>query len=124
MFELIATNAVLKGATLLALFIAVAAVVYFAATTLTARQVARDRLVEPLTGSGEAAVGGGSLRSSRTESTWLDLVNAVEKTGLSLVDTKDENLRQRLVAAGYTAPHAPRVYTLVRLISVIALPAV
>jgi tight adherence protein C len=49
-------------------------------------------------------------------------VNAVEKAGLSLVDTKDESLRQRLIAAGYTAPYAPRAYTLIRLVSVLALP--
>ncbi len=42
--------------------------------------------------------------------------------GLSLVDTKDEALRQKLIAAGYTAPYAPRVYTLVRLVLVIGLP--
>jgi tight adherence protein C len=63
------------------------------------------------------------LRSSTAESAWLKLVNTVEKTGLSLVDTKDESLRRRMVAAGYTAPYAPRVYTLVRLVSVLGLPA-
>jgi tight adherence protein C len=41
---------------------------------------------------------------------------------LSLVDTKDDSLRQRLVAAGFSASHAPRVYTLVRLVLVFALP--
>jgi tight adherence protein C len=123
MFELIADNAVLKGATLLALFIAVVAAVYFFASALTARQVTRHRLVEPASGGGEAAVGVGSLRSSTAESAWLKLVNTVEKTGLSLVDTKDESLRRRMVAAGYTAPYAPRVYTLVRLVSVLGLPA-
>jgi tight adherence protein C len=56
------------------------------------------------------------------QSSWLKLVDAIEKRGLSLVDTKDKALRQKLVAAGFTAPHAPRVYTLVRLILVIGLP--
>ena len=65
----------------------------------------------------------GSLRAERVESAWLKLVNSIESRGLSLVDTKDAALRQRLVAAGYMAPHAPRVYTLVRLVLVIALPA-
>ena len=57
----------------------------------------------------------GSLRSRDAESAWLKLVERIEKAGLSLVDTKDEALRNRLAAAGYTAPFAPRVYTLVRL---------
>ena len=64
----------------------------------------------------------GSLRSDRAESAWLKLVNAIEKAGLSLVDTKDATLRSQLVAAGFTAPYAPRVYTLVRLVMVIGLP--
>lgn len=122
MFDLIAGNPVLKDATLLALFIVVVAGVYFASSALAARQVTRQRLVEPAASGGEIAVSGGSLRSSTAESAWLSLVNAVEKTGLSLVDTKDESLRQRLAAAGYTAPYAPRVYTLIRLVCVIGLP--
>ena len=64
----------------------------------------------------------GSLRTERVESAWLKLVNSIETSGLSLVDTKDEALRQKLVAAGFTAPFAPRVYTLVRLVSVVGLP--
>jgi len=57
------------------------------------------------------------------ESSWLKLVNSIEKSGLSLIDTKDQALRQKLVAAGFTSTYAPRVYTLVRLASVIGLPA-
>ena len=49
-------------------------------------------------------------------------MNSVEERGLSLVDTKDAALRQKLIMAGYTAPYAPRVYTLVRLLLVVALP--
>jgi len=123
MFDLIASNAVLRSATLLGLFLLVVALVYFGSTAIAARRVPRQRLVEPNAG-GEAAISGGSLRSSNAESAWLSLVNAVEKAGLSLVDTKDESLRQRLIAAGYTAPYAPRAYTLIRLISVLALPVI
>src|SRR6478672_13819755 len=50
-------------------------------------------------------------------------VTAIEKSGLSLIDTKDQALRQKLVAAGFTSSYAPRVYTLVRLLLVIGLPA-
>jgi tight adherence protein C len=53
----------------------------------------------------------------------MKLVDQIEKSGLSLVDTKDEKVRRTLIAAGYSAPYAPRVYTLVRLVAVIALPA-
>jgi tight adherence protein C len=64
----------------------------------------------------------GSLRTDKVESAWLKLVNSIEKAGLSLVDSKDDALRRRLVAAGFTAPYAPRVYTLLRLCLVIGLP--
>ncbi len=64
----------------------------------------------------------GSLRTEKAENAWLNLVNSIEKSGLSLADTKDDALRQKLAAAGYTAPYAPRVYTLVRLVMVIGLP--
>jgi len=121
MFDLIASNAVLRSAMLLGVFLLVVALVYFGSTAFAARRVTRQRLVEPNAG-GEVAISGGSLRSSNAESAWLSLVNAVEKAGLSLVDTKDESLRQRLIAAGYTAPYAPRAYTLIRLVSVLALP--
>jgi tight adherence protein C len=123
MFELIATNAILRSATLLALFILVVGAVYFTTTAVAARQVARRRLAEPTSGGAEVAISGGSLRSSVAESAWLKIVNVVEKTGLSLVDTKDESVRRKLIAAGYTAPFAPRVYTLIRLVCVLGLPA-
>lgn len=122
MLDVLADNPLLKDALLLALFIGVVAAVYFTTMSVAGRQLARQRLVEPVSGGGEATITGGSLRSSAAESAWLNIVNAVEKTGLSLVDTKDASVRQKLIAAGYTAPYAPRVYTLVRLVSVLALP--
>ena len=52
----------------------------------------------------------------------MALVTAIERAGIPLVDTKDATLRGRLVAAGYTQEHAPRVYSLVRLTTVIGFP--
>jgi tight adherence protein C len=65
---------------------------------------------------------GASLRSQQSESAWMKLVNGIEKAGLSLVDTRDATMRKKLAAAGYTAPYAPRMYTLIRLVLVIGLP--
>jgi tight adherence protein C len=56
------------------------------------------------------------------ESAWHKLVNSIEARGLSLVDTKDAALRQKLVAAGFSSSYAPRVYTLLRLVLVFGLP--
>jgi tight adherence protein C len=121
MLELVAENAVLRVLLLVLLFAAVAVGIYFGSQAITARQFVRRRLYE----AAPSAPGGatlGTLRAERTESAWLKLVNSIERRGLSLVDTKDATLRQKLVAAGYTAPYAPRVYTLVRLVLVIGLP--
>ena len=121
MFGLIAENAFLRRLLLLALFALVAAIVYFVATGVAVRQLARRRLVEdgPQVAVARSA---GTLRTDQSQSTWLKLVNAIEKSGLSLVDTKDKALRQRLIAAGYTAPYGPRLYTLTRIGLVVVLP--
>lgn len=122
MIELIADNAPLRVLLLLLLFVGVAAVSYFSTRAVGVRQLTRTRLFE----QGVSATGSdgtfASLRTDRIQSGWLNLVNAIEKRGLSLVDTKDKAVRQKLIAAGFTAPHAPRVYTLVRLVMVVGLP--
>lgn len=121
MLELVAENPLLRLLLLLLLFAFVATLVYFVTQNVSSRQLARQRLLEPVNiGSGVAAQS--SLRSERIEGAWLKLVNTIERRGLSLVDTKDVALRQKLIAAGYPESYAPRVYTLIRLVSVVALP--
>jgi tight adherence protein C len=121
MIELVAENAVLRLLLLLLLFALVAVSAYFAAQSVSVRQVTRRRLVEAgPRGAGAPALG--SLRVESIESAWHKLVNSIEARGLSLVDTKDAALRQKLVAAGFSASYAPRVYTLVRLVLVFGLP--
>ena len=122
MLQLIADNSALRLVLLFALFGLVVAASFFGATAVTARSESRRRLVQDVPGAPGHAMASGSLRAERAEGAWLALVNTIEKTGLSLVDTRSEALRQKLIAAGYTAPYAPRVYTLIRLALVIALP--
>jgi tight adherence protein C len=121
MVELVAENPILRLLLLVLLFAIVATAVYFVTQVATARQLAKRRLLETATVSGGTQALS-SLRAERIESAWLKLVNTVEGRGLSLVDTKDVALRQQLIAAGYPAPFAPRVYTLIRLVMVIVLP--
>ncbi|HEX6741576.1 MAG TPA: type II secretion system F family protein [Sphingomicrobium sp.] len=122
MLELIAQNNLLRILLLALLFAAVAAAAYFTAQMIAARQLTRRRLLEeaPRTTGGAPTMG--SLRTDRVESAWLKLVNSIEKSGLSLVDSKDEALRAKLAAAGFSAGYAPRVYTLLRLVLVLGLP--
>jgi tight adherence protein C len=122
MIQLLSDNPLLKYLLLVSLFAIVSVAAFFTSLAVGARQVARQRLVEGH-GSSEQGAVMGSLRSDRVESAWFKTVERIEKAGLSLVDTKDASVRQKLIAAGYTAPFAPRVYTLVRLVLVIGLPA-
>jgi len=122
MLELIAENTFIKLVLLLALFSIVAAGAYFLIAEVTTRQMTRRRLANEGPASSQEGANVGSLRSDNAASTWLKLVNAIEKSGLSLVDTKDDAVRQRLIAAGFPAPYAPRVYTLTRLALIAVLP--
>ena len=124
MVALIADSPILRSLLLLTLFALVAAGSYFVAVAASARAVTRRRLAEESGPPTAQTFTSGSLRSQQAENAWVKLVNAIESAGLSLVDTKDNALRQKLIAAGFTAPHAPRVYTLVRLVLVIALPVI
>jgi tight adherence protein C len=121
MIDLVAENNVLRMLLLLFLFAVVAAGFYAAIQGIAEREVTRRRLLET-SHPGAGAPTLSSLRAERIESAWLKLVNTIESKGLSLVDTKDAALRQKLIAAGYTAPYAPRLYTLIRLTLVIGLP--
>jgi tight adherence protein C len=121
MIELVAQDPTLRMLLLVLLFSVVAAAAFFFAQDLGRRQLARRRLVEGGSASSTTPTLG-SLRGEQVESAWLKLVNSIEAKGLSLVDTKNETLRRKLVSAGYDAAFAPRVYTLVRLVLVISLP--
>ena len=122
MIELLSDNPLLKYLLLVSLFAIVSVAAYFSSLAVGARQIARQRLTEGRTDTDQGLVMG-SLRSDRVESSWLRMVDRIEKAGLSLVDTKDATVRRRLIAAGFTATYAPRIYTLVRLVLVIALPS-
>lgn len=121
MLDLFFENSLLRMLALLLLFVLVASGSFVLVKSAALRQATRQRLVEGAPDTAAHMVRG-SLRSSGAESAWERLVNSIESRGLSLADTKDASLRQKLIAAGFTAPHAPRVYTLVRLALVIGLP--
>jgi tight adherence protein C len=118
---LVADYPILRWGILLGLFAIVAAGAYFVTVAVAARQMSRRRLADGAD-LGEHAFVGASLRSQQQETAWVKLVNNIEKAGLSLVDTREETMRKKLAAAGYTAPYAPRMYTLIRLLLVIGLP--
>lgn len=118
---LVADYPILRWGILLGLFALVAIGAYLATVAVSARQLSRRRLADGAELADHAIVGA-SLRSQQRETAWVKLVNGIEKAGLSLVDTRDQTMRKKLAAAGYTAPYAPRLYTLIRMVLVIGLP--
>lgn len=124
MTELLINHPSLRWAMLLILFVAVALASY----AIVALVGDRGSLNERLAGSGPAQPQAGnipapgSIRADVTHGRWVTLVGAIEKSGIPLVDSKDETLRTKLVAAGYSSPVAPRTYSLIRLALVIGLP--
>ena len=122
MAELIASNLALKAGLLAALFLIVSGIAYFVASSAGSRQEIKRRLATSGGPTDAPTVLTSSIRSRQAGNAWAKLVDRIENTGLSLVDTKDAALRQRLASAGYTAPYAARLYTFTRLVLVIALP--
>ena len=122
MTELLANDAV-RFALLALLFIGVAAVVFGIAATVGEQREMRERLVGGgPSGQSDMPEPGAGLRVHDARGAWVNLVTAIEKAGIPLVDTKDATIRSRLVAAGYNQEMAPRIYSLIRLVMVIGLP--
>ena len=65
-----------------------------------------------------------SLRVDSGLSVWARLVRGVERRGVSLSDTKNGPIAAKLVQAGYTQSHAPRLFMLVRTAMTLVLPVV
>ena len=106
------------------IFLVVVMAVVLVNGLVTNRAAVRRRL-DNITQTGEAALHqGGSLRTQKSSSAWVKLVDQIEKRGISLVDTNQDSLRAKMIAAGYTSKEAPRIFTLVRLVMTLLFPAV
>lgn len=120
MLDFLATNSTARIALLAFLFAATVFVVFWI-TRLVSSRVETRATIRQIAGGNLGPGDGPSLREQRS-SAWIDLAEKIESSGLSLSDTKDDILRQRLIAAGYTSPAAPKIFTLVRLVLIFVLP--
>lgn len=119
MAELIASNSYLRILVLIGAFALVGSVAFVILGIVDRRSSVRGELKNIAATVGNISV---ESLSKRRDDTWTRLVDSIEKAGLNLGDTKGDALRDKLKAAGYDSPAAPRIYTLVRLLLVIALP--
>lgn len=124
MTNLFTPEALIRTAMLLLIFLAVVGGVYLVLVLVNQRRVAQARLPEARGAPSNLLGGEGSpgLRARDTRGAWVDLIQAVERSGIPLVDPKDPALRTRLVAAGYDSENAARTYSVVRLGMVMGLP--
>ncbi len=123
MDTLFTPNGLQRSALLFLLFVGVVGGAYLLIAWLGQRGLARDRLTPARPGGSVAdAPPGGVLRAHDSRGSWVGLMQAIEKSGVPLVDPKDTALRTRLVAAGYTRTDAPKIYSLIRLTMVVGLP--
>jgi tight adherence protein C len=93
------------------------------ATSTLVRNRSRVRARLQAMSRGSIVVTSGSLRGEQQSTAWHRLVNTIERSGLSLADTNGAALSDRLAEAGFASPVAPRIYTLVRLVATLGLPA-
>ena len=121
MIELIASTPVARLMFLALIFALVVIFAMVALSFIESRLTVRGELRE-IADRGTGLVQDASLRR-RTDGIWNTLIDRIERSGLSLEDTKGDALRGRLRAAGFTSPLAPRMYTLIRLGLIVALPA-
>ena len=122
MLELIATNPLLRLATLGLLFAIVAVGTTLALTAEARRRQLRQGL-RAIAFNGDQRSIGASL-TERKEGRLAQLVARLEKAGINLTDTQSSELKEKLRSAGYDSPSAAKIYSLVRLISVIIVPSI
>lgn len=120
MLEVLASNPIARLAMLAILFMVVVGACLLVMTLLDRRNTVRKEL-RSIAGSARSAGTAVGLRGERYDQ-WTRLVDRLEKGGLNLTDTKSDHLREKMIAAGYDSPAAPRIYTLIRLLMVISCP--
>ncbi len=122
MIDLIASSIAVRIVVLFGIFAAIAFASFVGLNVIIRRRDERralERLVVRQADEGNTA----SLRRLGNESAWARMAQRVENAGLSLADSKDERLSAKLKEAGFISPSAPRIFTLIRLTMVFALPA-
>jgi tight adherence protein C len=120
MLDFLATNLIARIAFLTLVFVLVLLIALYAAR-VTGRRASMKSEIRAIASTGMQS---GRMRlQERKDTGWAKLAESIEKAGLNLTDTKGDKLRQKMIAAGYTSAAAPKIFTLARLVLVLALPA-
>jgi len=119
MLEFFANNDIARYALLALVFVLAMAAAGMGISTVNRRYLVREELRE-LSGAGEMIQRAGL--SEKKDTAWARLADQIEKSGLNLGDTQGDKLREKLLAAGFTSPEAPRIFTLLKFALVFVLP--
>jgi tight adherence protein C len=118
----LALSGPVRIALLVLVFLLVVVLVILASNYFMNRSLIRGRLDEFAGSSSTAPANAASLRRDRVSKGWAKLTDSIERAGISLVDTRADGLRTKLLAAGYTSPTAPKLFTLIRLCTLFLFP--
>ena len=121
MLDLIATTPIVRISVLIGVFALVVLGSIFALSVMERRLVVRGELREIAQTS--VTLDNQVSLHKRNAGVWTKLIERIEAAGLSLEDSKGDVLREKLRAAGFDSPLAPRLYTLLRLFLVLFLPS-
>lgn len=124
MTEILASSPFLKTAFLAFLFIGVTSFFFAVIRVFQDRRQILGRLEATPVSGGEKA-GREALRSADAiQGSWAKIAERIERGGLSLADSDAKGLRRRMLAAGFRSPNAPKIFTLVRIVLIFALPSI
>ena len=122
MLELAASSPIFRLLVLALIFALVTGMIMLVVNGIEARRRA-SRQIARLSSDG-VTVEHTKLVKSDQHSRWAKLADSIEKTGLSLTDTKNLKIEKQLKLAGYRSPSAPRVYTMIRIALVFVFPGI
>ncbi len=123
MIELIALSPWMRWTVLLLLFAMVSWPAFVALRSVASRRLILDRLDAQSREAmaSESAAARLSMVNARA-SAWSRLTERIERGGLSLGDSDPKALQRKMIAAGYRSPAAPKIFTLVRIVMIVAMP--
>lgn len=124
MIEILASSPYLKAAFLVIVFAGVTSLLFTTMQAFVSRRQIMKRLDTSPSVAGFDGPDVGLRASEARASAWAKIAASIESSGLSLGDSDPQGLQKRMLAAGYRSPHAPKIFTLVRLIMIFALPSV
>ncbi|MBJ7438907.1 MAG: type II secretion system F family protein [Sphingopyxis sp.] len=123
MVEILASSPYLKAAFLVIVFAGVTSLLFTVMQAYANRRQILSRLDPSPSVASAEGVDAGLRASDARASAWAKIAARIESSGLSLGDSDPKGLQKKMLAAGYRSPHAPKIFTLVRLIMIFALPS-